>query len=450
MRNDLDLCLALDNEIYENYVTALEFISSSPDYSLLKFRKIIDSVITLFSERSNIIFDSEKLVDRIKDLHESQIINSALKNNLHEVRKLGNSGVHTSSDAERGHQEFRKNILIENARTARKLTVSILEDLYCFLKKKLVPLQLEFSPEGNQDLQKLLLEAHSQVCAKLKLKAGIVCETILADYGFTSGLVVSFRDNAHLEQLENSAIGFYNAACQISADPDSHWKIPYEKFDLEVVTQKFGDLEALFKYASLAIRKKWGEELNAKARGRLRAAADRGYGAAESLYGTILYEKGDYEESLKYLEKGSQKDEPLALRALYVAYSSGNGFEVDAEKALSYLNRGIELGCPDSIAMLGAAYHKGTIVKRDYDRAESLLQESIKKGSAWGKNYFIVEFNNLAETISNRFAEIGEGLSKIMDSQKKRPITIGPKPGRNEMCFCGSQKKFKKCCGLSI
>src|SRR5690606_7417325 len=145
MCNDIDLCLALDNEIYEYYVTALEFISSSPDYSLLKFRKIIDSVITLFSERSNIIFDSEKLVDRIKDLHESQIINSALKNNLHEVRKLGNSGVHTSSDAERGHQEFRKNILIENARTARKLTVSILEDLYCFLKKKLVPLQLEFS-----------------------------------------------------------------------------------------------------------------------------------------------------------------------------------------------------------------------------------------------------------------------------------------------------------------
>ena len=28
-----------------------------------------------------------------------------------------------------------------------------------------------------------------------------------------------------------------------------------------------------------------------------------------------------------------------------------------------------------------------------------------------------------------------------------RPYRTGPKTGRNEKCWCGSDKKYKKCCG---
>ena len=30
---------------------------------------------------------------------------------------------------------------------------------------------------------------------------------------------------------------------------------------------------------------------------------------------------------------------------------------------------------------------------------------------------------------------------------KAAPVATGPKVGRNDPCFCGSGKKFKKCCG---
>ena len=31
--------------------------------------------------------------------------------------------------------------------------------------------------------------------------------------------------------------------------------------------------------------------------------------------------------------------------------------------------------------------------------------------------------------------------------EKHQPVTVGPKTGRNDLCPCGSGKKYKKCCG---
>jgi preprotein translocase subunit SecA len=31
--------------------------------------------------------------------------------------------------------------------------------------------------------------------------------------------------------------------------------------------------------------------------------------------------------------------------------------------------------------------------------------------------------------------------------EKARPVRSGPKVGRNDLCPCGSGKKFKHCCG---
>lgn len=31
---------------------------------------------------------------------------------------------------------------------------------------------------------------------------------------------------------------------------------------------------------------------------------------------------------------------------------------------------------------------------------------------------------------------------------KGKPRRVEKKPGRNEPCTCGSEKKFKKCCGI--
>ena len=35
------------------------------------------------------------------------------------------------------------------------------------------------------------------------------------------------------------------------------------------------------------------------------------------------------------------------------------------------------------------------------------------------------------------------------EPQKKKPVRVENKPGRNDPCPCGSGKKYKKCCGLN-
>jgi uncharacterized protein YecA (UPF0149 family) len=35
------------------------------------------------------------------------------------------------------------------------------------------------------------------------------------------------------------------------------------------------------------------------------------------------------------------------------------------------------------------------------------------------------------------------------NSTPNKPVIKGKKPGRNELCSCGSGKKYKKCCGAA-
>ncbi len=36
----------------------------------------------------------------------------------------------------------------------------------------------------------------------------------------------------------------------------------------------------------------------------------------------------------------------------------------------------------------------------------------------------------------------------VIDPKSKQLVRIYDKPGRNDKCPCGSEKKFKRCCGL--
>lgn len=54
-------------------------------------------------------------------------------------------------------------------------------------------------------------------------------------------------------------------------------------------------------------------------------------------------------------------------------------------------------------------------------------------------------------------APIVDKLKTLVEEQKKAeilkampvkrdPVIVGPKTGRNDLCVCGSGKKYKKCC----
>jgi|GEM_PF-2211529 len=457
--SDIDLSQKVSSDVHDNYITALEFINSNPDYSLLKFREIVSIIVNLVAKNSNEVhFNNEKLVDRIKFLSERRLISQSLQQNLHEVRKLGNKGAHVDQvyqnvedekELQKIHelQKSRKRKLEENARQARKIVVLIFKDVYDLIEGESVYGEIELSSEGLQEHRQTLYAACTSTCPKLKLKAGIICETILTEQQFKTGLVTSSDLRAHLEQLKNNAINFYDASCKISANISQYYLKNYYlknalSKDAELIIQQNAELEALFKYANLVkMYESSGSELYEKALGRVKAAADREYGAAESLYGVILYENEEYQEALKYLERGAKQDEPLALRALYVAYSEGKGFKIESQKAIKFLKQAIELGCPDSVAMLGEVYHKGEIIQKDDKKAQDLLQQSIDMGSFYGQSYVMID--NLPKAMAKSF----QILTSLFNDMKQKPIRREPKPGRNSLCPCGSKLKYKKCCG---
>ena len=57
------------------------------------------------------------------------------------------------------------------------------------------------------------------------------------------------------------------------------------------------------------------------------------------------------------------------------------------------------------------------------------------------KNETILILINLSVVKQN------EEKNKDTDQRKIDPKLIGKKIGRNELCYCGSNKKFKHCCG---
>lgn len=448
--SDIDLSQAISPDVCENYTTALEFINSNPDYSLMKFREIVSIVVNLIAKKSNISFENKNLLGEINELFESQLINHPLQQKLHKVRKLGNNGVHKEQNFEgaKQFQESRKIKLIEDANQARESVVSILEDVYSIIEEKSMEAKIKLSNTGGQDLREKLYDAYTSVCPKSKLKAGVICETILDEERFKSGIIVSSSFKAHIEQLKDNAINFYDASCKISASIDQHLSEKNLNKDEELVIQKYAETEALFKYANLAIYEPVETDIYKKSIGRMKAAADRGYASAEALYGKSLYNEKKYEEALRYLEQAAKKDETLALRILYFAYAYGNGVEIDHQKALEFLKKAISLGCPNSVATLGIAYHVGEITPKDDIEAERLLLESIEMGSAYGKRYYTIDFNNLTGKVAKQMAKQAEIIEKILNAIK--PIKPQSKIGRNELCDCNSGRKYKKCCGRNL
>ncbi|NKC15480.1 MAG: DUF4145 domain-containing protein [Gammaproteobacteria bacterium] len=108
--SDLEICKKISNNLYNEYFTALEFISLNPDYSLLKFREAIDYIASLILEKNDINIKNESLFEKINILFESQIINHTTKDRFHEIRKLCNSGIHKELDFE-GSKDFHKQAL---------------------------------------------------------------------------------------------------------------------------------------------------------------------------------------------------------------------------------------------------------------------------------------------------------------------------------------------------
>lgn len=455
--SEIELVSLISEEIYNEYVVALEFLNHNPDYSLLKFRLIVETILNELATFKKIEFEDGSVFKKIEYLFDAQIINKDFKDNFHSIRKLCNGGVHKKIDfsasdlSEKEFYEENKKQLIKNSQEVRKKLNLIFIDYLNVVKPNLKTniKNINFLDIKEKEYKDLIFQACTQENFRKKIQAGVVCENIKKELQLSKGLVVTSSFGAHLDSLDNMAINFYDAACYISANFDKNLiKLNGNK---EKTIQVYSNVEAMHKFSSIVLGGEASKKQKEIAWNRLKSAADRLYAPAQGEYGAYLYsDEKDYLNAIKYLTEAEKKDDFLALRFLFYYYKDGLACEMNIEQAKKYLMKAVDLGYPDSLAMLGIEYHKGIIYQKDDNKAREYLENSIQQGSCIGRRYYMIEFNDIKGKMLEGFKEIADIFEKIANESKKNPVkNITEKIGRNDQCSCGSGKKFKKCCGFN-
>lgn len=441
---DKKLAELLSLEISDNYTTALDFIDQKPDYTLMKFRKTLEGIVCAVAAKNNITFNNHNLAEKINELNDCQVINHAQSSHFHELRTLGNAGVHSSQANEKTKSTQSENIiasqrktLIDAATKARKLIISIMSEAYTLIYGKTLS-NIELAPVGHQRFKEILYEGVTSICGKAKLKAGLMLQEILREHSIQSTFIVSDEFASHTKSLRLQILAFFESACVISSKSNTSNSYSYE---LEPAVCKFADTEALYHYAMIAGHPDFHDDHGVKAIGRLKASAERGNIQACGAYGCHLYDNKSYKDSLDFLTLGALEDDVDSLCLLYEYFTEGKACEPDIEKAKSFLNKAIDLGSADALAALGEALDKGIGVDKDDNKALSLLQEAEKKGSIRAYNYRV---KTKIEKIPQLFQA---SLGLLEESLKHNKNNLRKKVGRNELCPCDSGIKYKKCCG---
>lgn len=148
----------------------------------------------------------------------------------------------------------------------------------------------------------------------------------------------------------------------------------------------------------------------------------------------ILAEAGRHDEALTQVNEILTRfpEDP------WISIKSGDAYKAlgELEQAKTFYHRGLNLAGEDGYARDGALERLLPLLKEMglEGEAEELIKAEDARRQATGK----------------------DRKSVVADSALKRPETIrsdeatvvriGPKVGRNDPCFCGSGKKYKKCC----
>jgi TPR repeat protein len=448
---DIEFCAKFKEPIREDYLIAIDFIDTNPDYSLQKFRGIVECLCNKIAAHYKLDFDSDNLNEQIDCLYQNQLIYSDVKNALHELRMLCNAGVHKAGRIEgEGSAAFlkaSKEKLQNNAHRARKLIVGLLEDAYIILGKAKIAPKVTMTAIASQHDREVIWQALTTQCAKAKMKAGLLCEALATDAAIELPFMVPENFMFAQESLYKQAAAHYEAAYKISAEVDN-WAArigsSYELAPVDEIVENLCDLEPLYHYALIASDGHLGEEMKIAGQRLLQIAADRGHAHASACYGSICYnEFNDYPLAFKYLSKAAEKGVTIAYRGLCDYYAQGKACEKNNTLALEYLQKGIDAGCADSLMQLGKAYHEGSFVEQDQQLAELTLLQAMDMGSGDAWRYHQIEFEHAEQTMTKDILSLQDFL---MEQAKPRPVIATKKPGPNEKCPCGSGKKYKKCC----
>ncbi|MEZ9595508.1 DUF4145 domain-containing protein [Shewanella sp. 10N.261.52.F9] len=449
---DLQLAKSLSLEIFNEYSIALEFIYSNPDYTLLKFRETISSTVHALEDFHLVPENSNcSLMNRIIRLEAEHFIDENLASHLHSVRKLGNRGAHTNERGEGGSESFakRKLELSQLAVEARVLTINVMKQALATINQVAVIDDVKLVDVGVQDQRELVFNALRSQCTKMKLLAGIATETELDEQCASISLLIPNDKAAHLQGIANIALSFYESSYSCSAPVDDFMHLyPHDGRSIKELEKSLCDLEPLYRYGALAITDGFPEDISQKGILCLEAAAKRGYGPAEALYGSLLFEQEEYEQAFKYLSQAVARDDTTALCTMFYYYTTGKACLVDRDKAHFYIMRAIEQDCPVAMAHLGIAYYEGKGGEQDLGLAKFYLTKASDFGNLLAKRYLLVLFTDITEQFQNQFKasthKLVTELNKL--TSKAEPQRKLAKIKRNDLCPCSSGAKYKNCC----
>jgi tetratricopeptide (TPR) repeat protein len=460
MISDCEYVMHFGLQIAEEYKTASEFIAVSPYYACLCLRRAGEALCEKLATKHNIIFNTNNFESRINYLRKNGVIDVQAKDSFHKMRIICNAWVHKNfrvSERDGFESNFNEiEIHIEEVRRARRFFLDVADRVFdSFFPEKINP---EYSIVNiDKEIHKILLyNACILSSAQTKLKAGVVYEAMGDEQGnlifdedapnswTKKGLVCPEHEYRHYTYLYELAAESYDSACGISAlakDRSLSANSLLEESGENRVAA-ICDIEALFRYGALTCEGRLGEGKKLLGINRLRVAAERGHVEAAAVYGAALYNDGKYEQSHIFLQKAAERDDVCALRFLYYYYSEGSATLADHEIAIGHIQRAIQLGCAEALAIWGQAHFKGASVKKNAAKGNLILEQAKKSGSIIAAKHFTVQ--KITRVVQERFDKLGKALSAIVPP---KIAVAGARVGRNELCHCGSGKKYKRCCG---
>lgn len=479
IKTDIELSKHFGNDIYDEYRTALDFIHLDARNSLLKFRLITEILCRRMLDSNNIHCPENALYEHIDELFQCHIIHREFKDRLHRVRKLCNKNVHSiKPSSEDSNEDNIKNLkasytsqLREDAILARELTVKNMEEVFPILTKDKSYISVTMTNIPDNSWSKTLADAATTTCARTQLQAGKIYEAQANEmrtkdpYNFEHDFC--YRYNG----LKKLAATYYEMSLKVSADvtvneakflmnhvqnsleralkneQDTDNKENSDSNHINEIIKTNADPEALYLFWSV-LHETGGfdEEWNTDCEWMLEASANLGHPEAQAEYASILFDSGQFDSALSMFEYAESFGVDAAYRGLAGFYIDRRTGKYDAQKALVYLKKGAELNGPECLSSLGRLYHLGKWVEKSESKAVECILKAIQIGSFSAEDYYFNDILKVREKQRERFKDKVSNqfnnMKAILSMGHETPNNIG----RNDPCYCGSRKKYKKCC----
>lgn len=442
--NDEQFASLFKESIASDYKDALLFMNVDPDISLMKFRKILESLCLQYKEHNNYDFDSDKLYEQIDELAESNIIHGINRESFHEVRMLTNPGVHITNDkANENIDVITKEELIKSVIESRKGVLNLLEHAFLGLSigKKLPDYEIKMA--GGQEFKNLWFSSLSSSDYNDFFPLGELYQELAECY---ESLIQ--KDNSYVTR-SNSMFVFsaesYKNAFQLCSGKTIDDVISYQREKISIHPDSYG---SLFNYALLCLKGKVFEHSSIEAKIILRALITREYTDAYSYLGWQSYIDEDFKSAHKYLTHKKATKNIFTFHKLGVLYTEGKACSVDINAAINYFEKAADLGDADSMFELGKLYHSTREGLQDDERAQTYLAKAVSMGNVDAAIYFDDHYLKLRKTFIDVTEMILANLTKEYQKTKEIPYKTVNKEGRNDLCSCGSGKKYKRCHGV--